>query len=167
MRVLSGLLLVARNAFGSALRGKRLLALIALCALPLVVAQINVAYGRNVGLDDFLFCFLMVIAQVSVWLATLHDRAFPLMVRPLYLRRYRVELGEEEVIHRMLMTSYVGGEARHPDAAGWFRRGLSRFDVKAVCLRNSASAGQARAILRNAGFQRSLRSVDYEIWVRS
>ena len=66
MRRISGLLLVARNAFGAALRSKRALALLALCVLPLAVAQLNVSFGRRVGLDDFLFCFLMVIAQVSV-----------------------------------------------------------------------------------------------------
>jgi len=66
MRALNGLLLVSRSAFGSALRGKRVLALLALCAPPLVVAQFTVAHGTDIGLDDFLVCYLMVIAQVSV-----------------------------------------------------------------------------------------------------
>jgi len=104
---------------------------------------------------------------ISVWLATFHDRVHPLLVRPMYLDRYRDELGLEDLRHRVLMTNYVEGESLHPDADRWFARGLRRFDVEAVCLRNFAGAERARAILRAAGFTLDLKSFDYEIWLRS
>jgi len=85
----------------------------------------------------------------------------------MYLDRYRDELGLEDLRHRVLMTNYVGGEAEHPDAARWFAQGLQRFDVQAVCLKNFPGAPRARAILRAAGFALDLKSLEYEIWLRS
>ncbi len=105
--------------------------------------------------------------SVSVWLPTLHEHAHPLVVRTPYLKPHRSRLGDEQVLHRYLMTSYVAGVERRDDAARLFRSGLRRFDVKGVCLRKTALAEQARNILRSAGFRRSLQGADHEIWVRS
>jgi hypothetical protein len=104
---------------------------------------------------------------ISPWLATFHERVHPLVVRPMYLSRYRKELGQDDLRHRILMTRYLAGEAAKPDAARWFSLGLARFDVRAVCLRDFQGAEQARAILRAAGFVLGPRSLEYEIWVRS
>jgi hypothetical protein len=104
---------------------------------------------------------------ISVWLATFHDRVHPLLVRPMYADRYRGELGLEELRHRILMTKYVGGESEHPDANRWFTQGLERFGVQAVCLKDFPGAPRARAVLRAAGFALDLKSLEYEIWLRS
>jgi hypothetical protein len=103
---------------------------------------------------------------ISVWLSMLHQRVYPLVVRPMYLYRYRNQLGTEGFLHRLLMVNYVGGEAKRPDAQHWFARGLERFDVEAVCLENFPGAGGARAVLRASGFELDLKSLEYEIWLR-
>jgi hypothetical protein len=97
----------------------------------------------------------------------LHRRVYPLVVRPMYLYRYRSQLGMDEFLHRLLMANYAGGEAKRSDAQGWFALGLERFDVRAVCLKNFPGAPRARAILRAAGFALDLKSLEYEIWLRS
>ncbi len=48
-----------------------------------------------------------------------------------------------------------------------FREALDRFHVGAVCLANSPRGETARAILTGAGFRRTIREDDYELWVRS
>jgi hypothetical protein len=48
-----------------------------------------------------------------------------------------------------------------------FREDLDRFRVGAVCLANSPRGETARAILTGAGFRRTIREDDYELWVRS
>ena len=85
----------------------------------------------------------------------------------MYLYRYRNELGMEEFLHRLVMANYVWGEAKRSDAQSWFARGLERFDVQAVCLKNFPDAPRARAALRAAGFVLELKSFEYEIWLRS
>jgi hypothetical protein len=44
---------------------------------------------------------------------------------------------------------------------------LSRFEVKGVLLRDSELAAGAREVLERSGFERTLRTREYEIWVRS
>jgi hypothetical protein len=105
--------------------------------------------------------------SISVWLPTLHEHAHPLVVRMPYLKPHRSRLGNEQVLHRYVMSRYVAGVERRDDAARLFRSGLRRFDVVGVCLRKTALAEQARNILRSAGFRRSLQGADHEIWVRS
>jgi hypothetical protein len=104
---------------------------------------------------------------VNAWIPTFHHHASPLEARTQYLKRRRHHLGEEEVEIRHWMTSYVAGAVTEDAAASRFREGLERFDVRGVCLRNSGRAGEARSILRAAGFQRTLQGVSYELWVRS
>ncbi|MBW1685831.1 MAG: hypothetical protein JRS35_12315 [Deltaproteobacteria bacterium] len=104
---------------------------------------------------------------ISMWLPMLHERVHPLVVRPMYLYRYENQLGMEEFLHRLLMANYAGGEAKRSDAQRWFARGLERFDVRAVCLKNFPGAPRARVILRAAGFELDLKSLEYEIWLRS
>jgi hypothetical protein len=104
--------------------------------------------------------------SISIWLPTLHHRVHPLVVRSMYLYRYRNQLGMEGFLHRLLMANYAGGEAKRTDAQRWFARGLERFDVQAVCLKDFPGAPRARAVLRAAGFALDLRSLEYEIWLR-
>jgi hypothetical protein len=104
---------------------------------------------------------------VSVWLPTFHQRVHPLVARPMYLNRYRSQLGMEEFLHRLIMANYAGGEAKRSDAQRWFAWGLERFDVQAVCLKNFPGAPGARATLRAAGFALDLKTLEYEIWLRS
>jgi hypothetical protein len=111
----------------------------------------------------------VVVAPVpiSVWLPVFHQRVHPLVVRPMYLDRYRGQLGVEELRYRLLMVNYVEGEAKRSDAQRWFARGLERFHVEAVCLKNFPGAPRARAILQAAGFALDFKSPEYEIWLRS
>jgi hypothetical protein len=104
--------------------------------------------------------------DVSVWVPTFHHPAHPVEVRPGYLYRHRERLGAENVRDRRVMTLYAAGIAAVDDAPEIFRRGLDRFSVQGVCLRNGSRAAEARAILRQAGFRRKLRATDREIWVR-
>jgi len=110
----------------------------------------------------------VVVAPLSIttWLATFHDRVQPLVVRPMYLDRHRSQLGTDTAIHRMLMTNFVAGESKRPDAAAWFADGLRVFDVRAVCLKLSKATPQARVILQRSGFRPYQHSKEYEIWVR-
>jgi len=102
---------------------------------------------------------------VSAWVPTLRHPAYPLRVRN-YLAPQRQRLGEIAYRDRTVMTWYVAGETRHPQAAAIFRRGLDLWDVRAVCLRNTPLAEQARGILREAGFTRRVQGLNMEIWVR-
>ena len=92
--------------------------------------------------------------------------AHPLQSRKLFLNRHRARLGDDDVNLRLFMTQYVGGtgEAKQPGAA--FARGLARFDVTGVLLRNSGSALEARDVLTRLQFERKLHAIDHEIWVR-
>ena len=106
-------------------------------------------------------------ADISAWIPLFHQHAHPLQARRIYLYHHVARLGAEEVSTRREMTRYAGGLADADDATPRFAAGLDRFDVKAVCLRNSEYARAAREVLRRAGFERRLQSVDHEIWVRS
>ncbi|MHC4956800.1 MAG: ABC transporter permease subunit [Planctomycetota bacterium] len=66
MKIPQAFLLVWRNAAMSTLRGKRLFALLALSAAPLLVGWLNVAHGQTIDLTDFVFTFLFVIATLTV-----------------------------------------------------------------------------------------------------
>jgi hypothetical protein len=105
--------------------------------------------------------------DVGVWLPTFHQRAYPLMVRDLYLAPYRVQLGDASVSLRVWMTAIAGGELTGPDSARLFRGGLERFPVRGVCLRVTPGVEPTRDALRAAGFRRSLQDPEHEIWVRS
>ncbi len=105
-------------------------------------------------------------SAISVWLPTQHRHAHPLIARWMYISRYRASLGMPNLMHRLVMTRYVDGRSGREDAPKWFRVGLTRFDVKGVCLRNFDGADRARAILRKEGFERTLSGLNYAIWVR-
>ncbi len=105
--------------------------------------------------------------SVSAWLPTFSGRTHPLLVRDPYLRRYRVELGQEDLYHRLVMTEFVSGVAIEPDAARHFARGLERYAVRGVLLAVSQQTGRARSALREAGFAKVLATLEFEIWTRS
>jgi hypothetical protein len=109
-----------------------------------------------------------VVAPLAIgsWIPTLHGHGHPLVVRGIYLRRFRRELGMDDLRDRWVMTLYAGGELAAAEAHEIFRRGLERYRIAGVCLKNSEHARQARSILRGAGFERTLQGVDLEIWVR-
>ena len=66
MNNLSGLLLVWRNTLRTALRGKRLLVLLALAVLPLLIAWVVSANAKNVSHGEFMLVFMMVVCQVTL-----------------------------------------------------------------------------------------------------
>jgi hypothetical protein len=103
--------------------------------------------------------------DVSVWITTFHHHAHPLQTRKLYLSRHIDQLGIEAVNLRMFMTRYVGGDREVEHADAHFARGLRSLDVEGVLLRNTPLAGTAREILARSGFERTLHSLEYEIWV--
>jgi hypothetical protein len=104
--------------------------------------------------------------DVCVWMATFRGRAHPLLVRPGYLSRYVERLGPDDLNLRLMMTNYATGSIADPGDHDRFRAGLERFDVRAVLLRDAPFAAQARTLLRAAGFQPDLKSLDHEIWLR-
>jgi hypothetical protein len=105
--------------------------------------------------------------DVGVWITTFHEHAHPLQSRRLYLERHRATLGHDNVNFREFMTQYVGGAANLANPDPYFSLGLSRFEVKGVLLRDSELAAGAREVLERSGFERTLRTREYEIWVRS
>ena len=106
-------------------------------------------------------------SDVGVWVPTFHQRAFPLVVRDLYLVPYRVQLGTPSINLRRWMTAIAGGEISGRSAERLFREGLERFEVRGVCLRVTPSVEPIRDVLRASGFRRSSQDQDHEIWVRS
>jgi hypothetical protein len=106
-------------------------------------------------------------AEVSPWLATFRGRVHPLVVRALYLPRYARRLGADSLEQRVRMVAFAGGELADAESARAFAAGLERFAVRAVLLRRSAAASQARASLRAAGFTLDLQAAGHEIWLRA
>lgn len=104
--------------------------------------------------------------DVSVWLPTFQHPVYPVMVRGSYLEVYVDQLGIAELRRRAVVTRYSEGLASGPRASLIFREGLERWNVRGVCIRNSEYASEARGILRDLGFRRTLQSTDREIWVR-
>jgi hypothetical protein len=104
---------------------------------------------------------------ISVWIPTFHDRAHPLQARRMYLDRQIAPLGAENVKQRKNMTLFVAGENPWPSPRRAFGHGLANFNVAGVCLRNSAVAPTARAVLAGVGFRLEHHDETYEIWVRS
>lgn len=104
--------------------------------------------------------------EISPWLATFENGAQPLMVRDQYLAALWSQIGEDAAAHRMAMTRYVGGEMQSSVDEIRFTRGLTRFDIEAVCLRVVASMPRIRALLARQGFGRHQGSERYEVWVR-
>jgi hypothetical protein len=105
--------------------------------------------------------------EISTWLATFPRPTHPVVVRSLYLAAQSARLGEEEAALRAFLARYAAGADEGPKAAALFRAGLAELGVGGVCLRSSPRAGEARRILRAAGFERRLGSIDYEIWTRA
>lgn len=105
--------------------------------------------------------------DVSPWIPTFHHHAYAVMVRSAYLefQSRHLESGEPELRHAM--ARYVDGKSTRSFTTARFRSGLDRFDLKAVCLRNSTLAPETRATLKSAGFRRTLQGVSRELWVRS
>jgi hypothetical protein len=105
--------------------------------------------------------------EVGVWLPTFQKRAFPLLVRDLYLDPFRAQLGDPELNLRRWMTAIAGGELGGPEVAPIFREGLEQFGVRGVCLRIGPGAEPIRETLRSAGFQLHVQDRAHEIWVKA
>lgn len=103
---------------------------------------------------------------ISVWISTFHDRAYPLQTRRVYLYRFAAFLGTEDAEDRTAMSHYVGGMATGTNPAAAFARGLDRYRIDGVCLRDSPLAPEGRRVLEAAGFRRTERADQHEIWVR-
>jgi hypothetical protein len=111
--------------------------------------------------------FVVAPPDIGMWLAVMHHHAYPLQVRRLYLVRQRENLGDDDVQLRMLMTQYVGGGAEQvPNADAHFEKGLEKYEISGVLLRNAGRAVEARRILEERGFTRKLYTLDYGLWVR-
>ena len=108
--------------------------------------------------------FVVAPPYVSVWISTFHDRAYPLQARRLYLYRHATFLDDTD--DRTAMTRYVGGTATGDDPDAAFGRGLAHFQIAGVCLSDSPLAPGSRVVLAAAGFRRTHRADEHEIWVR-
>jgi hypothetical protein len=126
------------------------------------------AYRWAEALNDAVPPGATVVAppEVSVWVATFPHHAHPLQTRKLYLSGHIGRLGLDDVNLRIFMTQYAGGGGDVENPHLHFARGLRVYDVKGVLLRNSERAAVARRTLARAGFERTLHSLEYEIWVR-
>ena len=102
--------------------------------------------------------------DIDPWIGTFRSHAHPLVVRH-YLCTPGVQ--PEEIHHRWWMQQALAAPELVEGAPQQFREALDRFQVGAVCLANSPRGDTARAILTEAGFRRTIREDDYELWVRS
>ena len=56
----------------------------------------------------------------------------------------------------------------HEDPVAWFHEGLRRYDVRGVCIHQTArNFGPIVRILRREGFRMEFEVAMYEIWIRS
>lgn len=104
--------------------------------------------------------------DINTWIPTMHHHAYPLTVRH-YLLPNAPRIGKDNLIDRVTMTRYAGGDDRSDAAARVFRSGLDRFSIKAVCMHSGDKDDQVRGALRGAHFVLATSGDHYEIWVRA
>jgi hypothetical protein len=102
---------------------------------------------------------------IDPWIGTFRPHARPLVVR--HYLWHQSGVPGEEIQRRWWMQQALATPELVDGAPQQFREDLDRFRVGAVCLANSPRGGTARAILTGAGFRRTIREDDYELWVRS
>jgi hypothetical protein len=102
---------------------------------------------------------------IDPWIGTFLSHAHPLVVR--HYLWYQSGVQQDEIHHRWWLQQALAAPELVDGAPQQFRENLDRFHVGAVCLANSPRAETARAILAGAGFRRTIREDDYELWVRS
>ena len=107
-----------------------------------------------------------VASDIATWMVTRHHHAYPLVVRQ-YLHISNGVLEPRELFERAVMQGFVDSPELVEATPEQFRNDLDRFQLRAVCLVSSPRAGAARAILQQAHFRQTLRSDDYELWVRT
>ena len=132
----------------------------------------------------------MVVApeRVARWVLVLHRHPYVVAVREGYLRQIGIDLGTEELDHRMHMAELLSrpeapgersifrpvsaGEkrrSRHEDPVGRFREGLQAYDVRGVCIHRDARHYEPIVqTLRDAGFSLKFEThrLGYQIWIR-
>jgi hypothetical protein len=104
--------------------------------------------------------------RVSAWVPVFPRRAVPLVVQDAYLRRFRPQLGEEDIVLRFVASMVAGGVRPRDDAIPLFAVALDRYAVKGVLLMDSPDADSVRRILVGAGFRRTEELGSTAIWVR-
>lgn len=104
---------------------------------------------------------------VNPWLATLHGRVQPLVVRAAYLLRYTRQLGPADVNLRIQLTRWTEQPLRNPEEERRFALGLRVYGVRAVLLRATPATERARGVLRELGFAPDPESGGYQLWTRS
>lgn len=107
-----------------------------------------------------------VASDIATWMVTRHHHAYPLLVRH-YLHIAKGVLEPRELFERAAMQRFLDSPELVEATPEQFRNDLDRFQIRAVCLVSSPRAGAARAILQQAHFRPTLRSDDYELWVRT
>jgi hypothetical protein len=103
--------------------------------------------------------------DINPWIGTFRPHAHPLVVRHYLWHQPGVQ--PEELHQRWWTQQTLAAPELVEGAPQQFREALDRFHVGAVCLANSPRGDTARAILAEAGFRRTIREDDYELWVRS
>jgi hypothetical protein len=106
-----------------------------------------------------------VPSAIDPWIGTFRPHAYPLVVRHYLWHQSGVQ--PDEIRNRWWMQQAVAAPELVEGAPQQFRENLDRFHVGAVCLANSPRGDTARTILIEAGFHRTAREDDYELWVRS
>jgi hypothetical protein len=104
--------------------------------------------------------------RVSCWVPVFPRRAFPLVVTDAYLRRFRPQLGQEDIALRFVASLVAGGRREHKDPVPLFALALDRYAVKGVLLVDSPDAAALRRILVREGFRRVEELDSAAIWVR-
>jgi hypothetical protein len=105
-----------------------------------------------------------VPAAIDPWIGTFHPHAYPLLVRH-YLWG-QLELERDEIRRRSWLRDSLAFPEWAEAEPQQFRAHLERFQLGAVCMVNSPRGDTARAILGEAGYRRTIRGDDYELWVR-
>ncbi len=111
---------------------------------------------------------------VSLWLPTFHDPPFPLATRNHYLDSLRFIGEDRQVVQRLLLGAFLGGEIEAwkpfpepiPDLMAFMEEGLLDLRADAVFLSpRMADREDVRELLRRTGYRYSESVEGYPIWL--
>ncbi len=104
---------------------------------------------------------------VAGFVVTFHDHAYPLVARRTHLGAFQAQLSEDDINTRILLQSYISGDANWEGAEELLRQSLSRYELAALCIRRDAEwYDTISEVLQEEQFERKHELHGFEIWSR-
>ncbi len=118
--------------------------------------------SEQLGPDDK----ILVPRKVSIWVTTFSHHPSPLITVRFWDNLMRGVWTDADVDERIWLRDYTMGF--RPDVnPERFRKDLDRYDLKAVCMKQSVPhLPQARTQLQSAGFHRAYEHAGLEVWLK-